>query len=54
MVSVTVETVLGVATAEVEVVTEDAENVVRLVDDPLARSRALPSVPSPYAGDAVQ
>ena len=52
LVSFTVETVLGVATVEVEAVTDDAVNVARLVDAPLARMRELPSVPSPYAGEA--
>ena len=47
LVSVTVDTVLGVATVEVEVEAEDEVNVDRLVDDPRLSSRALPSVPSP-------
>ena len=54
LVSFTVETVLGVATVEVDAVTDDAVNVARLVDAPLARRRELPSVPSPYAGEAEQ
>lgn len=53
-VSVTVETVLGVATVDEEAVTADGVNVERLVDAPLARRRELLSVPSPYAGEAEQ
>ena len=47
MLSVTVDTVLGVATVEVEAEAVDELKVDLLVDEPLLRSRALPSVPSP-------
>ena len=45
--SVTVDTVLGLATVELEAVREEGVYVERLVDEPLVSRRALPSVPSP-------
>ena len=47
MLSVTVETVLGVAIVEVEAEAVDEVKVDLLVDEPLLTSEALPSVPSP-------
>ena len=45
--SVIVDTVLGLATVELEAVREEGVYVERLVDEPLASRRELPSVPSP-------
>ena len=47
LVSVTVDTVLGVATVELETEAVEEVKVDLLVDEPRLRSRALPSVPSP-------
>lgn len=45
--SVIVDTVLGLATVELGAVREEGVYVERLVDEPLASRRELPSVPSP-------